>query len=72
LGGREGGGGANGSQTKHASILSEREAYSGFYVGEVPLAPKILVVGQSSGSFKRRKKKQLWVHPTLINRNMNK
>ncbi len=46
-----------------------REAYWGSYVGGVPHAPKILVVGQSSGSYKRRKKK-LWLHPTLINRNM--
>ncbi len=44
-----------------------------FLFGGVPHAPKILVVGQSSGSYKKEeKKKQLWVHPTLINRNMNK
>jgi hypothetical protein len=48
-----------------------REAYLGFYVGECPHVPKILVMGQSNGSF-WKKEKELWVHPSLINKSMNK
>jgi hypothetical protein len=33
-----------------------REAYLGFYVGGVPKVPKILVMGQSNGSFRRKKR----------------
>jgi hypothetical protein len=41
-----------------ASILA-REAYLGFYVGECPHVPKILMMGQSIGSFWKKEKRTL-------------
>jgi hypothetical protein len=34
-------------------VILEKDAYLGFYVGGVPHVPKILVMGQSHGSFKK-------------------
>jgi hypothetical protein len=55
---------------KHASILG-REAYLGICVGGVSHVPKILVMGQSNGSFSKKKNKHT-VDKPLHCRSMNK
>jgi hypothetical protein len=42
--------------TKHTYIMG-RETHLGLYVEGVPHVPKILVMGQSNGSFRRVEKK---------------
>jgi hypothetical protein len=58
-----------GCMTKRASIIGEG-SLSRLLCWGVPHIPKRLVVGQSNGSSLKGKKN--WVHPSLINRNMNK
>jgi len=56
--------------TKHASILG-REAYLGFYVGEFTIFQKYWWWANQMALFFKKNKKN-WVHPSLINRSMNK
>jgi hypothetical protein len=52
--------------TNHASILG-REPYLGFYVGECPHVPNLLVMGQSNGCVWEKKLTNSGCIPSLIN-----
>jgi len=52
----------NGSLTKHASILGDG-SLSRLLCAGVPHIPKILIMGQSNGSFLKREKKIVGAPP---------